>query len=513
MSPSRPLLKLALALVTGVALASTGWTAEGGPQQRERPYNVLVILIDDHGPFLHDVLNARSPVHTPSMQRLARRGTWFTRAYADSPACCPARTALLTGVHAAKSGVYYNNQAYRRASGSIARVENLTQHFLRNGYLTAGYGKIAHNRFLEDEADAFTPGYYKMFNRRGDVRRTDSDLRNFILPGSEVGMWTSGWSWGVLPDDWDRDDPEKQQQDTQQASRTIEFLQQAHERPFMVACGFWRPHVSWTVPKRYFDRFPLESIELPAGFRADDLEDLPPAARWLATHRGEHDYIVKNGLWKQCLQAYYASIAYVDEQIGRVLDALERSPHRDNTIVVFTADNGWHTGEKNHWSKFYLSELGCRVVMSISVPGFAPQVVNTPVGHIDLYPTLASLCGLPGPATHRLDGVDLTPVLAGERVDRGGPVLSTYGPECHSVRDDRFRYTRYRDGTEELYDHEQDPHEWNNLAGDSRFAAVKAHLATFLPERSAPEVEPANPEEPHDANAWDDEVFGSVKQG
>src|SRR5690606_458621 len=147
--------------------------------------------------------------------------------------------------------VYYNNQAYRRASGWISQVENLPQRFLRSGYLTAGYGKIAHNRFLEDDIDAFTPGYYKMFNRRGDVTHTDSDLRKFMLPGSEVTMWTSGWSWGMLPDDWDRDDPGKQQQDTQQANRTIELLQQKHDQPFFVSCGFWRPHVSWTVPKRY----------------------------------------------------------------------------------------------------------------------------------------------------------------------------------------------------------------------------------------------------------------------
>ena len=442
------------------------------------------------------------------MQRLAQRSAWFTHAYADSPACCPARTALLTGVHATKSGVYYNSQAYRRTKTEVGKVDILPQHFLKNGYLTAGYGKIAHNRFLEDDANAFTPGFYRMFNRPQDVTHTDTGLHAHVLPGTLRSMWHASWSWGALPDDWDRDDPKKLQQDTEFANHTISLLQRTHERPFFVTCGFWRPHVSWTVPKRYFDLYPLDSLEVTDGFRPDDLEDLPGAARWLATHRGEHDYIVKNGMWKQCLQAYYASISYVDEQIGRVLDALERGPNRDNTIVVFTSDNGWHTGEKNHWSKFYLSELACRVVMAVSVPGMKPQIVHAPVSHIDLYPTLASLCGLAKPATHSLDGFDLSRILRGERTSRAAPVLSTYGRGCHSLRDERFRYTRYRNGAEELYDHENDPHEWTNLAGDPRYASAKARLARWLPAVNAPDIEPASAKDlADDTNRWSDDAF------
>jgi arylsulfatase A-like enzyme len=468
-------------------------------------FNVLLVIIDDHGAPHHSALQP-SPVKTPHMDRLARRGTWFTRAYVDAPACCPSRTALLTGVHATKSGVYYNNHAYRRASGPIARSVILPQHFLQNGYLTAGYGKIAHNRFLEDDIAAFTPGYYKMFNR--DVTHTDAALRQHLLPGTRQEMWTQAWSWGVLPDDWDRDDPARWQQDTEQANRTIALLQRPHAGPFFVACGFWRPHVSWTVPQRYFDLYPLDTIEVPEGYLEGDLDDVPPAARWLATHRGEHEYITQHGLWKKCLQAYYASISYVDEQIGRVLDALEASPQRDNTIVVFTSDNGFHTGEKDHWSKFYLSELACRVVLSISVPGFPAQVSDVPVGLIDLYPTLVSLAGLPLPAAQKLDGVDLTAILKGESRDRGKPVLSTYGRGNHSLRDQRYRYTRYRNGEEELYDHASDPHEWHNVAKDPRHQPARSKLARFLPTINAPDVTFASGESMgKDANAWDDEVL------
>jgi arylsulfatase A-like enzyme len=347
-----------------------------------------------------------------------------------------------------------------------------------------------------------------MLNRAADVTHLEDDLRKYYLPGSEVRMWSDGWSWGVLPDDWDREDPKKLQQDTEFANHTIDLLRRDHDRPFFVACGFWRPHVRWIVPKRYFDRYPLDAIDIPEGYRADDLEDLPKPARLLATHRGEQDFIVKNGRWKKALQAKYAATSYVDDQIGRVLDALETGPHNDNTIVVFAADNGWHTGEKNHWSKFYLSELAARVVFAVSVPGMKPQVSMTPVSLIDIYPTLVTLCGLGAPTTHPLDGVDLSRILNGKSRDRGKPVLSTYGQECHSLRDERFRYTRYRDGSEELYDHRYDPHEWTNLADDSRFASVKERLKAHLPRIHADPIILAGETEPRgDGNGWPDGAF------
>ncbi len=496
--------KVFLAVAVGIA-ASVQAALPGGSLAGKPRYNVLFIIIDDHGAGLQDAVEGTAAVRTPNMQRIAQRGTWFTRAYADAPACCPSRTAFLTGVHTAKSGVYYNGDAYRRTTAAISKVVVLPQHFLKQGYLTAGYGKIAHNRFLQDETAAFTPGYYKMLNR--DATHTETALAKFVLPGSEVDFWTQSWNWGILPDDWDRKDPTKLQQDTEFANHTIALLKQKQAQPFFVACGFWRPHVSWYVPKRYYDMYPLDSIALPKGYREDDLNDVPAPARWLATHRGEHAFTVKQGLWKKALQAYYASISYVDEQIGRVLDALESSPHRDNTIVVFAADNGWHIGEKDHWSKFYLSELACRVVFSISVPGAKPQTSRTPVGLIDLYPTLVSLCGLPAPATHTLDGVDLSPILRGERTERGAPVLSTYGPESHSLRNARFRYTRYRNGEEEFYDHDADPYEWKNLAGDPQHAAAKAMLVRALPKVNAPQIAGPSGVPTADANAWKDEAF------
>ncbi len=460
-----------------------------GAASNGKPYNILFIIIDDHGPNLHSVLN-NTRVHTPNMERLAARSTWFSHGYVASPGCCPSRTAFLTGVHAARSGVHYNNQGYRRASTWISGVDILPQHFMKNGYLAAGYGKILHNRFLEDDIDSFSPGYYKMFNREESVTYTETELLKRVIPGTltEIPDGPSNYTWGILPDEWDRDDPSKMQQDTEQANRTIDLLKQNHDTPFFATCGLWRPHVSWTVAERYYERYPLENIEIPEGYRPDDLEDMPKPARWLATHRGIHDKIVKSALWKKALQAYYATVTYVDEQIGRILDALDASPYRDNTIVVFAADNGWHTGEKNHWSKFILTELACKVTFSISVPGMKPQVCETPVSLLDIYPTLIGLCGLPQPATHELDGRDLTPILNGSTNDRGAPVVSTHGVNCHSVRGRRFRYTRYRNGDEELYDHNNDPHEWHNLAGDPRYDRIKASLSQHFPKVNAPNI-------------------------
>ena len=471
-----------------------------------RPPNVLLISIDDVAANLHSVNDNPGPLRTPNLERLASRGTWFTRAYNDAPVCCASRTALLTGVHAARSGVYYNTQPYRRAGTWIARVQTLPGAFLSHGYLTASYGKLVHSGYQPDDVADYTPGYQKMHGR--DVTHTDVALLKHVIPGSihEIpGTSSKNWTWGILPDDWDRDDPAKLQEDTEQANRTIAFLREKQDRPFLLACGFWRPHVRWTVPQRYYDRFPLDKIELPAGYRAGDVDDLPKPGRWIATHRGEHAEVVAGDMWKKSLQGYYASMTYIDEQIGRVLDALESGPHNDDTIVVFFSDNRMHLGEKDHWLKYALWEQTCRVFLSISVPGSPRQVSETPVSLIDLYPTLTNLCGVPRPATHTLDGIDLTEILAGRSRERGRPVLSTYGRGNHAIRDARYRYIRYRNGDEELYDHANDPHEFANLAADARVSDVKARLRQVLPSEDAPDVPELNPEK--DGSRWQDEAF------
>ena len=200
-----------------------------------------------------------------------------------------------------------------------------------------------------------------------------------------------------------------------------------------------------------------------------------------------------------------AATAYIDVQIGRVLDALELGPNLQVTIVICAADNGFHTGEKDHWLKFALWEQTCRVVFAISVPGMPVQQSTTPVSLLDIYPTLTALCRLPTPTTHSLDGISLAGILSGQTKERGEPVLSTYGRGNHSLRNDRFRYIHYRNGDEEFYDDTNDPYEWENLAGDPKFAAEKSDLAKWLPKIEAPDIAKPMPALTH--ATWEDEAF------
>ncbi|MES2691874.1 MAG: sulfatase [Verrucomicrobiota bacterium] len=494
------LLRLVLP-VLGLAGSARLVAAETTPT----PPNILFILIDDHAANMTSVLR-ESPVHTPNIERLAARGSWFTHAYADVPSCAPSRTAFLTGVHAYKSGVYYNNQGARRTKAPIAQAVTLQRHFLEHGYLTAGYGKITHTGYQDDYVADYTPGYFKGHGVKKYVRHTDASLVPHIIPETlrVPDLTYLPTRFGALPDDWDRDDPDKQQQDTEQANRAIAFLKTSHDRPFFLSVGFWRPHSERIVPQRYYDLYPLDSIQIPPSYRVDDLEDVPAPGRRQATHQGTHAAVINAGLWREYLRSYYASVSYIDEQLGRVLDALDASPHARNTLVVFASDNGYNGGEKNMWAKYGLWEQTCRVVFVISGPGFPRQVSATPVSLIDIYPTLLALCGLPAPKSHALDGIDLTPILRDAKRERGKPVLSTFGLGNHSVTDGRYRYIRYRNGDEEFYDHATDPHEWTNLARDPKISAAKAALARHLPTTDAPEIELARPWDGSELNA---EIF------
>lgn len=497
---------LSVAGVLGLALGAAEPAATSGPAARARP-NVLIVMIDDC-PFNFMDVYQKSHVHTPNIQRLVDRGTWFSRGYNDAPVCCASRTALLTGIHSTRSGVYYNNQAYRRASTFIAGVTNLPQLFMANGYLTIGYGKVAHNTYGADETVSFTPGYYKYLNNPADVTHTEEELLQHVIPGTLLKVpspATDNWGGGVLPDDWDRDDPAKMQQDTEQANRTIAILREKHDQPFFMICGFYRPHGPWVAPERYYKKFPLDSIQLPEGYQAGDLEDLPKPGRWIATNRREHAAVIAAGMWKKLIQGISASTAYVDDQIGRVLDALEQGPNNRDTIVIFAGDNGFHTGEKDHWLKFALWEQTCRVPFAISIPGMPRQQVHTPVSLIDIFPTLLAQCGIAPPTTHEIDGVDLSGILAGRTAARGAPVLSTYGRGNHSLRNERYRLIHYRNGDEEFYDEQNDPHEFTNLAGDPRYAAARDELAKALPAIEAPDI--AKPAPALKTATWEDEAF------
>jgi arylsulfatase A-like enzyme len=241
----------------------------------------------------------------------------------------------------------------------------------------------------------------------------------------------------------------------------------------------------WYVPKKWYDKFPLESIELPPTIE-NDLADVPPAGIKMAKPDGDHARMVASGRWKEAVRGYLAAIAYTDMNIGRVLDALDKSPYKDNTIIVFWGDHGWHLGEKEHWRKFALWEEATRVPHLWVVPGVtSPDAVcERPVDYMSIYPTLMDLCGLPTPA--HVEGKSIRPLLKDPASAWDQPAVSTFLRNNHAIRSGDWRYIRYADGSEELYDHSIDPLEHTNLAAKPEHAARKAELAKWIPTKNEP---------------------------
>ena len=272
-----------------------------------------------------------------------------------------------------------------------------------------------------------------------------------------------------------------------------EQLQREHTQPFFLACGIYRPHEPWFVPKKYFEPFPLESIQPGPGVKEGDLDDVPPTGQRIGRNR-YFAHIQEHKQWKQAIQAYLASIYFADAMLGRVLDALEQSPHRDNTIVVLWSDHGWHLGEKEHWQKFTGWRVGTRVPLMVRVPKGAPGlpagtaaggVCDRPVSLVDLFGTLTDLCGLPPKAD--IASRSLAPLLRDPQAAWPHAALTHLNdPANYAISTQRWRYIHYLGGEEELYDIETDPHEWTNLAARPAHAAKLAEMRALAPTTIAP---------------------------
>ena len=276
-------------------------------------------------------------------------------------------------------------------------------------------------------------------------------------------------------------------------------LQSTHEKPFFLACGIYRPHEPWFVPAKYFEPFPLDEIELPPGYRADDLDDIPAAGQRMAKNR-YFDHIQKEGQWRQAVQSYLASIHFADAMLGRVLDALEESPHADNTIVVLWSDHGWQLGEKEHWQKYTPWRAVTRVPLMVRVPAglcsrlpagtTAGATCQQPVNLLSLFPTLAELCEIP--AKENCDGPSLLPLLEDPNRSDWHHLSTTYlaTPGAFAISGPAHRYIHYADGSEELYHIPTDPYEWQNLVEQESSAEILASFRNRSPKQFAPMVEP-----------------------
>jgi arylsulfatase A-like enzyme len=264
----------------------------------------------------------------------------------------------------------------------------------------------------------------------------------------------------------------------------IERLQKKFDKPLLLACGFNKPHMPWEVPRKYFDMYPLNKIELPKV--QPNLDGLPAVGKKFAHRANDHANIIKSGRWKEAVQAYLATITYMDTQLGRLLDAFEKSAYKDNTVIVLWSDHGWHLGEKEHWRKFALWEESTRSPLIWVVPGLTKPggVCERAVDFMHIYPTLCDLAGLPIPA--HIEGASIRPLLENPKAAWERPAIITYQRNNHAIRSDKWRYIRYADGGEELYDHDNDPLEWKNLANDSKYESVKDAHRKWLPKVNVP---------------------------
>lgn len=416
--------------------------------------NVLFIAVDDLNHWVTH-LGRHPQARTPNIDRLAARGTTFSHAYCVVPACEPSRAALMGGRRPWTTGCYRNGDNWRQ---HVEEGQGLTVPFLKAGYFVAGAGKIYH-------ADTYHPSEWTEYMDKrnlGEHGPVVAKNEGFLEPVQHDLKHEDLSDWHIV--NW-----------------CIERLKRRDDKPFFIACGLHKPHLPFVVPRKYYDLFPRDQIQLPP-YREDDLEDIPPAGVRMAGPAGDHARIQQSGRWKDAIRSYLATCAYTDMNIGRLLDALDRSSHRDNTIVVLWGDHGWHFGEKHHWRKFALWEEATRAPLVWVVPGVTKPgtVCERTVDFMTIYPTLCELAGLPIPG--HVEGKSAAALLRNPAAPWDLPAITTHGYLNHAVRTEAWRYIRYADGSEELYDERNDPYEWTNLASRAGACeAVKKELAKYLP--------------------------------
>jgi arylsulfatase A-like enzyme len=365
---------------------------------------------------------------------------------------------MWSGISPHKSGVYHN-QTNIKASEPLKKAVSLFETFKNAGYSMYGYGKITHGWGGNDVWD----------DKQGHKR----DPRPPGAPIQSVGRGEQDWGPIHLT--------EEEMNDTGGANKTIAILEDEHDKPFFLVYGTFNPHMAWFVPQKYFDMFPLDEVKTPE-LNPDDFDDIPPIGdEVVGGKRKFTQSVLAAGLHKSAVQAYLATTAYVDVQHGRVLEALEKSPYKDNTIVIFISDHGFHLAEKDHWQKGTLWEEATNSMLLFRVPGLTkPGSVTTRcVSLQDLYPTLTELCNIKRPP--HVDGKSLVPILGDPQVNWESTAISYLYDQYTSIRTEQFRYIRYKEGQQELYDRAKDLHEWKNEADNPEYAEAIKALNSRLP--------------------------------
>jgi len=426
-------------------------------------------------------LGGYNGVQTPNIDRLAKRGVLFANAHCAAPLCNPSRTALLLGQRPSTTGIYDNDQYWKP---NVPNAVSLPMHFRANGYEVAGAGKVFHHVAGFNPPDQWDDFQLQVFDDPW-YRRDEWYPWNKKVPAPEghpfngLKNFQGEFDWGVIPAE------EREYGDQKAIDYGLRFLNKEHAKPFFLAIGLWHPHIPMFAPQKYFDLYPPDKVKIP--YTPDnDLADVPAQGQKFAGfRREEHNRIVKEGKWRDGVRAYLAAISFADAMIGRLLDGLDNSAYGRNTIVVFWSDNGWHLGEKQHWHKSTLWQRSTHIPLIIAGPGTRQTGVTRTqaVSLLDLYPTLVDLCGLA--KRENLDGISLRPQLENAAARRQ-PAVIDFMPGNFAVRDERWRYIRYADGGEELYDERSDPQDWKNLSAEPEHALRKAELAKWIPKRQAP---------------------------
>lgn len=443
-------------LLVAAALAPLAATAA-----ESRP-NVVFIAIDDLNDWI-GCLGGHPDVKTPHMDRLAQRGMLFTNAHCQVPVCMASRISVMSGKLASTTGCYEFAAEFHEAP-SLAKDVPLPLYFKQHGYRTLGGGKLLHSGFRGRLASTFDVNLGAGRNPR---------------PDQTMNWPVKAWDYGAFPA------MDEEMGDYQLARAAAEQLGRKHDQPFFLAVGFFRPHVPLHVPQKWFDLYDPAKLTLPKA-PPEDMADIPES-EVLRTEAiaPDHAEVLAAGKWRDYVHAYLACISFVDHCVGLVADAAAAGPQRNNTVVVLWSDHGFHLGEKQHWAKRTLWAESTRTPLMICAPGIRPgQQTDAPAGLIDIFPTLNELCGLP--AKTGLEGRSLVPLLHEPDAQWERPIVSTWLPNNHAVIDRRWRYIRYADGAEELYDYRTDPGEFTNLAQRPELARVKADLARWLPAQNVP---------------------------
>ncbi|WP_422083600.1 sulfatase [Ulvibacterium sp.] len=429
----------------------------------KRP-NVLFIAIDDLNDWI-GVLGGHPQAKTPHIDELAGRGVLFSNAHCQAPVCNPSRASIMTSLYPSTSGIYFLNPDIVDSPITSENVV-MPKRFQQEGYTVFAAGKLFHN--AKGINEAHIPNYAGQFGGFGPM----PEEKISTYPGHPL------WDWGVYPE---RDG---QMPDYQLASWAEARLAENQDQPFWMGVGFYRPHVPQFAPQKWFDLYPLESLQLPKTI-TDDLHDIPSYGVDITRLKHvspTHDWVMENDEWKPLVQSYLACVSFVDEQVGRVIHALDNGDYGNNTYVVLFSDHGFHIGEKERHAKRSLWEDGTRVPLLIIGPGIPEgKVCNKPVQLMDIYPTLLELCNLEPDSKH--EGNSLVPLLKNKELEWPHYARTSFGPGNYAIVSERYRFIQYNDGSEEFYDHIKDPKEWYNEIENPYYSEIIAKHRAQIPQK------------------------------